>query len=81
MYRGAKAALLREPSKEGGASVHHGADGLGDTQFSDSPDISLIKSETAPNALCRLAREHTGTFVYIEFRVDLQYVVVYFSCQ
>ena len=77
MYRGAKAALLREPSKEGGASVHHGADGLGDTHFSDSPDISLIKSETAANALCRLAREHTGTFVYIE----LMLVYLYICCQ
>ena len=58
VYRGASAPLLRTPAADGGAELHHGADGLGDAHFSDAPDTSIVKEEHAANAICRLAREY-----------------------
>lgn len=39
---------------------YHGRDGLGDTPDPEPVDESLIKAETASNAIVRLCREHKG---------------------
>lgn len=39
---------------------YHGRDGLGDSPDPEPIDESLIKAETASNAIVRLCREHQG---------------------
>lgn len=50
---------------KGSASHFHGVDGLGDVKDIPHPDISLLKSEHAVNALIRLIHEHSGEITLV----------------
>ena len=50
---------------KGSASHFHGLDGLGDVKDIPHPDMSLLKSEHAVNALIRLINEHPGEITLV----------------
>jgi len=63
VYKGATGPLLGD--FKGSASHFHGLDGLGDVEDIPHPDMSLLKSEHAVNALIRLINEHPGEITLV----------------
>ncbi|XP_044728304.1 uridine nucleosidase 1-like isoform X2 [Chrysoperla carnea] len=57
VYAGANSTILDIPVQDG---YYYGYDGLGDFEFPNPPDLGIIKSEHAVNALIRLVRENPG---------------------
>ncbi|XP_068750044.1 nucleoside hydrolase-like [Montipora capricornis] len=62
VYKGATCSMLGEFTP---ASHFHGHDGLGDAEGIPHPDMSLLKSEHAVNALIRLVNEHPGEITLV----------------
>lgn len=63
VYKGASGPLLGD--FKGSASHFHGYDGLGDVENIPHPDMSLLKSEHAVNALMRLIHEYPGEITLV----------------
>lgn len=62
VYKGATCSMLGELTP---ASHFHGHDGLGDAEGIPYPDMSLLKSEHAVNALIRLVNEYPGEITLV----------------
>lgn len=63
VFKGAAGSLLDD--SKGSASHFHGKDGLGDVKDIPDPDMSLLKTEHAVNAMIRIVNEHPGEITLV----------------
>ncbi|KAL9981520.1 hypothetical protein ACROYT_G010228 [Oculina patagonica] len=63
VFKGATGPLLGDLKDS--ASHFHGVDGMGDVEDIPHPDMSLLKSEHAVNALIRLVDQHPGEITLV----------------